>query len=112
MTITSLVDQITYKENKPTVTVLLKTETTKEIRIVMKQGQTMKEHQAPYPIVIEIFEGSINFGVNNEKKLLNKGDLIALDANIPHDLTCISDCIVRLSLSIYDSVERVKNVNN
>ena len=112
MTITSLVDQITYQENKPTVTVLLKTDTTKELRIVMKQGQTMKEHQAPYPIVIEIFEGSINFGVNNEKKLLNKGDLIALDANIPHDLTCISDCIVRLSLSIYDSVERVKNVNN
>ena len=112
MTITSLVDQITYQENKPTVTVLLKTETTKEIRIVMKQGQTMKEHQAPYPIVIEIFEGSINFGVNNEKKLLNKGDLIALDSNIPHNLTCISDCIVRLSLSLYDTVERVKNVNN
>ncbi len=112
MTITSLVDQITYQENKPTVTVLLKTDTTKELRIVMKKGQTMKEHQAPYPIVIEIFEGSINFDVNNEKKLLNKGDLIALDANIPHDLTCMSDCIIRLSLSIYDSVERVKNVNN
>ncbi len=112
MTITSLVDNITYQENKPTVNVLLKTDTTKELRIVMKKGQIMKEHQAPYPIVIEIFEGSINFGVNNEKKLLNKGDLIALDANIPHDLTCMSDCIIRLSLSIYDSVERVKNVNN
>ncbi|MFD0835850.1 cupin [Mariniflexile aquimaris] len=112
MNIASLVDQITYQENKPTVTVLFKTETTKEIRIVMKKGQTMKEHQAPYPIVIEIFEGSINFGVNNEKKLLNKGDLIALNANILHDLTCLSDCIIRLSLSIYDSVERVKNVNN
>ena len=112
MTITSLVDNITYHENKPTVTVLLKTDTTKELRIVMKQGQTMKEHQAPYPIVIEIFEGSINFGVNDVKKLLNKDDLIALDANIPHHLTCMSDCINRLSLSIYDSVERVKNVNN
>lgn len=112
MNTASLVENITYQENKPTVTVLLKTKTSKEIRIVMKQGQSMKEHKAPYPIVIEVFEGSIDFGVNGEKQLLKKGDLIALDENVPHDLTCISDCIIRLSLSIFDSVERVNNVNN
>ncbi|WP_308992286.1 cupin domain-containing protein [Mariniflexile litorale] len=112
MNTASLVDAITYQENKPTVTVLLKTNTTKEIRIVMKEGQSMKEHKAPYPIVIELFEGSIDFGVNGEKQLLKKGDLITLDENVPHDLTCVSDCIIRLSLSNFDSVERVNNVNN
>jgi len=112
MNTASLVENITYEENKPAVTVLLKTKTSKEIRIVMKQGQSMKEHKAPYPIVIEIFEGSIDFGVNGEKQLLKKGDLIALDENVPHDLACISDCIIRLSLSVFDSVERVNNVNN
>lgn len=108
----SLVENITYEDNKPAITVLLKTKTSKEIRIVMKNGQTMKEHKAPYPIVIELFEGSIEFGVNGKKQILKKGDLIALDENVPHDLTCISECIVRLSLSIFDSEERVKNVNN
>ena len=112
MNTASLIENITYDENKPTVTVLLKTKTSKEIRIVMKQGQSMKEHKAPYPIVIELFEGSIEFGVNGEKLSLKKGDLIALDENVPHDLTCITDCIVRLSLSNYDTVERVNNVNN
>ena len=112
MNTASLVENITYEENKPAVTVLLKTKTSKEIRIVMKQGQSMKEHKAPYPIVIEVFEGSIDFGVNGEKQLLKKGDLIALDENVPHDLACISDCIIRLSLSVFDSVERVNNVNN
>lgn len=112
MNTASLVENITYLENKPAVTVLLKTDSSKEIRIVMKAGQNMKEHKAPYPIVIELFEGSIDFGVNGEKQILKKGDLIALDANVPHDLTCISDCIIRLSLSIFDSVERVNNVNN
>ena len=110
MNISSLIENIVYQENKPAITVLLKTKTSKEIRIVMKQGQTMKEHKAPYPIVIELFEGSIDFGANGKKQVLKKGDLIALDENVPHDLTCISDCIVRLSLSIYDSEERVKNV--
>ncbi|MFB9056001.1 cupin domain-containing protein [Mariniflexile ostreae] len=112
MNTASLVENITYLENKPAITVLLKTKTSKEIRIVMKKGQTMKEHKAPYPIVIELFEGSIDFGVEGEKKSLKKGDLIALDENVPHDLTCTSDCIIRLSLSNYDSVERVNNVNN
>ncbi|WP_445736648.1 cupin domain-containing protein [Mariniflexile sp.] len=112
MNTASLVENITYEENKPAVTVLLKTKTSKEIRIVMKQGQSMKKHKAPYPIVIELFEGSIDFGVNGEKLLLKKGDLIALDENVPHDLTCVTDSIIRLSLSNFDSVERVNNVNN
>ncbi|WP_100614772.1 cupin domain-containing protein [Confluentibacter citreus] len=112
MNTASLVEQLVYQEDKPAVTPLLTTKTTKEIRIVMKKGQTMKEHKAPYPIVIELFEGSIDFGVNGIKQLLKKGDLIALDENVPHDLTCISDSIIRLSLSIFDDVERVNSVNN
>jgi quercetin dioxygenase-like cupin family protein len=106
----SLVENITYQENKPAVTVLLKTESSKEIRIVMKQGQSMKEHKAPFPIIIELFEGTIDFGVHGENQTLTKGDLLALDANVPHDLTCIKDCIIRLSLSNFDSVERVNKV--
>tara|TARA_R110002049_G_scaffold309212_2_gene518726 strand:+ start:8423 stop:8761 length:339 start_codon:yes stop_codon:yes gene_type:complete len=108
----SLVDDLNYQENKPAVTVLLKTKTSKEIRIAMKQGQNMKEHKAPYPIVIELFEGSIDFGVEGKKQILKKGDLIALDENVPHDLTAVSDAVIRLSLSNYDSVERVNNVTN
>lgn len=112
MNTASLIKELVYHESKPAVTLLFKTSTTKEIRIVMKEGHIMREHKAPYPIVIELFEGSIDFGVNGEKQLLNKGDLIALDANVPHDLTCISDSIIRLSISISDTVERVNNVNN
>lgn len=106
----SLLDNITYQDNKPSVTVLLKTKTSKEVRIVMKKGQSMKEHKAPFQIIIELFDGEIDFGVNGENQVLKKGDLIALDENIPHDLTCISDCIVRLSISNFDSIERINAI--
>ncbi len=108
----SLLDNIKYQENdKPTVTILLKTAHTKEVRIVMKKGQFMKEHKAPFPIIIEIFEGEIDFGINGKKQILTKGDLIALGANISHDLTCTADCIVRLSISVLDNVERINKIS-
>jgi len=106
----SLTENLIYNESKPAITVLLKTVNTKEIRIAMKKGQLMKEHKAPFSIVVEIFEGIINFGVEGEKQLLKKGELIALEANVPHDLNCIEDSIIRLSVSISDSVQRVQNL--
>ncbi|GAA4273089.1 cupin [Aquimarina gracilis] len=106
----SLTNDIIYKEGKPAITVLLKNKGRKEIRIVMRKGQKMEEHKAPYPIVIEIFEGLIDFGIRGEKKRLQKGDLIALDENISHDLTCLENCIIRLSISHLDTAQRVKNV--
>ncbi|GGW44547.1 cupin domain-containing protein [Arenibacter certesii] len=106
----SITDNLVYKENKPAVSLLMETSSTKEIRILMRKGQVMKEHTAPFPIIVSLFEGSIDFGVNGEVHQLKKGDLIALEANVPHDLLCTEDCIIRLSLSKRDTVKRVESV--
>ena len=106
----SLLKDLTYNEQKPAVQVLLDTDSSREIRIAMKKGQVMKEHKTPYPIVVEIFEGSVNFGVNGDTFFVRKGDLLSLEGNIPHDLKAEEDSIVRLTLSKADSAERVKGV--
>jgi len=110
MKIASLTEDLVYNEKKPAINILLETETTKEIRIVFKKGQLMKEHKTPFPIIVEIFNGAIDFGVNGIKQHLTAGKLIALEGNVPHDLTATEDSIVRLSLSKKDKVERVQNV--
>ncbi len=110
MQIGSLTESIEYKENRPAISVLLETETSKEIRIVFKKGQVMKEHTAPFPIVVEIFDGEIDFGVEGEIQNLKRGGLIALDAKVPHNLEAKVDSIVRLTLSKSDTVNRVENI--
>lgn len=106
----SLVKNLEYNDNKPAVQVLMDTETSREIRIAMRKGQVMKEHKTPYPIVVELFEGKITFGVQGEEHSIQKGDLLYLEGNIPHDLKAEEDSIVRLTLSKSDTAERVKAV--
>ncbi|CAM3312439.1 cupin domain-containing protein [Aequorivita lipolytica] len=108
----SLVKNLQYNETKPTIQVLIDTEAGKEIRITFKEGQVMKEHKTPFPIVVEIFEGAIDFGVNGEIHNLKKGDLVALEGGIPHDLKALETSTVRLSLNKADSAKRVEDVAN
>lgn len=110
MNTASLIKDLEYKENKPAVSILLETKQSKEIRIALRAGQIMKEHKTPYPIVVEIFEGKIDFGVQGELLHLAKGDLIALDGGVPHDLTALENSIVRLTLSKADSLKRVEKI--
>ncbi len=106
----NLLQDLQYNHNKVAISVLFETETTKEIRILFKKGNLMKKHQTPFPITVEIVEGAIDFGVEENTYNLKKGDLIALNGGVPHDLKAIEDSIIRLTLSKQDSVDRVKKV--
>ena len=108
----SLYKDLTYQDAKPLVQPLLETDFTREIRIVFKQGQVMKKHFTPFPIVIEIVDGEIAFGVDGEVYSAVKGDLISLQGGVPHDLTAQTDSIVRLTLSKSDRSERVEAAAN
>lgn len=106
----SLLNDVSYNESKPKIDVLFQTEQTKEIRIALKSNQEMKEHKTPFPIVVQIVAGEIDFGVQGEKHRMNAGDLISLEGNVPHDLFALEPSVIRLSLSKLDSVERVRSI--
>lgn len=106
----SLLQDIEFHESKLVVTVLFETSFTKETRIAMKVDTEMKKHQTSFPIVVEIVESNIIFGVQNEKMNLDKGDLIALESFIPHDLKALKDSIIRLTLSKNDQSEREQTI--
>lgn len=97
--IASILTDIQYGENDPSISVLINTLHAKEIRIVFKKGQEMTAHKAAYPIVVIVIDGSIDFGVDSERFTLDKGMIIALEANMLHDLKATKDSIVLLSMN-------------
>lgn len=105
----SILKNLAYNEQRPAVSVMMETEFSKEIRIAFKQGQVLAEHQAPFPITVQIVKGNIDFGVQGEIHALETGDLITLSGKVPHDLTANEDCVVRLTLSKKDRADRVKS---
>lgn len=106
----SFLKNIEYKADKPVASLILETDFSKEIRISFKDGQLMKDHKAPYPIVVQVLQGTINFGIQGEVVKLATGDAISLNENVIHNLAAIGDSVVRLTLSKQDSINRVKNV--
>lgn len=106
----SFLNNIKYNENKPSTSLVLKTDFSKEISIAFKEGQIMKDHKAPYPIMVQVLKGNIDFGVQNKVIKLLTGDLISLKENVIHNLKANEDSVVRLTLSKLDSIHRVKSV--
>lgn len=110
MKITSFNENINFNDEKIVTQVLLESSFSKEIRILLKKGQVMKEHKAPFPIIVHLLEGELKFGVDGTIHPLKKGDIVTLLANVPHDLDAQTDSIVRLTLSKLDKAERVEDV--
>ena len=106
----NIYDKIEYSEEKVLITPMFDDENRKEIRIVFTKNQIMKDHKTKFPITVEIVEGSIDFGVKEEVFSLVKGDIVALDGDVMHNLKANENSVVRLSLSKNDTTNRVEGV--
>ena len=104
MKIASIYENLEFNENKPAVKLILETDFTKEIRILMK------EHQTPYPIVVELLSGEIIFGVKGEEYEVKSGGLLTLSGGVPHHLLAKEESVIRLTISKLDTSERVEEV--
>jgi len=110
MQIESFEDKLEFSNTRVVTNIVLETPFSKEIRILLQSGQIMKEHKTPYPILVHILEGEIDFGVQGVTHSLKKGAIVALEGNIKHDLIARQDSIVRLTLSKLDKIERVEEI--
>lgn len=95
----SYTNNLVFSDEKMGFSLMLDTPYSKEVRLVFKKGQTLDRHLAPFPIVVQVLEGEIDFDVENKGvTVLKKWDCITLSEKIYHALLAKEDSVVRLSI--------------
>ena len=110
MRLESFNEHLQYQDDRIVTKVILESSFSREIRILLKREQIMKDHKSPFPIIVHVLEGEIEFGVQKDVHLLKKGSIISLNENITHNLKARKDSIIRLTLLKLDTIERVDKV--
>jgi quercetin dioxygenase-like cupin family protein len=105
----SFMDKLSFSD-KPVITLMGETSHSKEIRICMAKGNMMKEHTAPGAITIMLLRGKLLMGSQGEELILEEGEMVCFEPKVPHSLEALEECVVRLVLAKYDSIERIKKV--
>jgi len=79
-------------------TTLAKTEHLEIIRLVMRAGKEISEHQAPGEIMLHCLEGRIAFTALGKTQELGPDQLLYLPAGEPHALRCLEDASCMLTI--------------
>ncbi|MDC8786457.1 cupin domain-containing protein [Roseateles koreensis] len=87
-------------KNTPTHA-LLKAQQLEVIRIVLLAGKTMREHQAPGEMTLLCVEGHLELSTPQGTRALKPGDLLHLDAQVPHALRALEDSSALLTLVLH-----------
>ncbi len=68
------------------------------VHIALDEGQVLTEHMAPFPIIVQVVEGSVVFAVNGQENLLEMGGLIHLEARLLHEVRAVGRARIQITL--------------
>ena len=68
------------------------------VHIALDDGQELTEHLSPFPILVQVVSGSVDFEVNGETHRMDTGGLIHLPAKLLHAVTAIGQARIQIIL--------------
>lgn len=89
---------LTPHADRPGVRRLLKTDDTTVVAFAFGPGQGLREHTAAHPILLTCARGAIEFEAASEVRSLAAGQVIRLDARVPHAVRATEDALMLLTM--------------
>jgi len=96
--ITELKQETTWADSDRNSITVFKSDIITIVLIGMRENAELKEHTAIGNITVQVLEGEINFVAEQQTLSLAKGQMITLEANIPHSVTALKDSFFLLTL--------------
>ena len=66
---------------------------------LMKAGAKAQQHRAAGPVTIQCLEGKLRLHTTGQPLELVAGEIVVLDAGIPHSHEALTDCAILLTLA-------------
>ncbi|WP_313081355.1 cupin domain-containing protein [Pulveribacter sp.] len=79
---------------------IIKAQQLEVIRVVLRAGELMRQHDTPGEITVQCLEGEVEFQLDQDVHLLRAGDLLHLQARAPHALRAVHDCSLLVTICL------------
>ncbi len=89
----------TFKENAPSVQIIAQSGHARYVLFSLRAGQGLREHRTSSQISVQILSGQLDFTAQDKTETLNPGQLLLLEADIPHALTAQTDAVMLLIMT-------------
>ena len=79
--------------------VLLKTDSLRVVFRSLSEGNTLPPHKAAGDITVQVLEGQIEFNAADQTMSLQKGQVLALKAAVPHSVKALRQSAILITLA-------------
>jgi quercetin dioxygenase-like cupin family protein len=93
-------EEITWTTTDHNSITIFKSDNTTVVLIGMHQNAELKRHKAYGDIHVQVLEGKINFCTEQQTVSLKKGQMIALNADIPHSVQALDESFFLLTVIV------------
>lgn len=89
----------TWQKGKRNAMTLLKDQGLRVVLVAMHAGKAISSHQAESPMSVQVVAGRLKFNTDSESVTLKKGQVLALQAGIRHDVEALEESAFLLTLA-------------
>jgi quercetin dioxygenase-like cupin family protein len=97
--IAELKQETTWADSDHNSITVFKSDTSTIVLIGMRENAALKEHTAIGNISVQVLSGEINFFAEQQALSLGTGQMIILEANIPHSIIALKESFFLLTLT-------------
>ncbi len=104
MDLNKFIDQIkseaTWKTSDRNSLTIFKSETMRIVLMGLHENAELKAHKANGVISVQTLEGKVNFATEQQIVIIEKGQMITLEANVFHSVTALKESFFLLTLAM------------
>jgi quercetin dioxygenase-like cupin family protein len=98
--INQIKNETTWTNSDRNSVTIFKSETMRIVLMGLHENAELKPHKANGVISVQVLEGKIKFIAEQQSSLIEKGQMIALQENITHSVTALTESFFLLTLAM------------